>query len=278
MDTDITGLKEKAKELRKLLLAMIHNAKSGHPGGSLSASDIVTALYFHEMNIRPGDPHWLERDRFVLSKGHCCPVLYTALAMRGYFPVQELNNLRKIGSILQGHPFMRKTPGVDMTTGSLGQGLSAAVGMAIACKHDNLPSRIFALLGDGETQEGQIWEAAMTAAKYKLDNLVAIIDKNRIQNDDFVEKVMPVDPLADRWRSFNWEVLNMNGHCMDDIVVTFLKARQYRGKCKPVVIIADTVKGKGVSFMENVPAWHGMAPNDDEFAKACSEIDACPCN
>ena len=277
MNADIPFLKEKAKELRKNLLTMIHNAKSGHPGGSLSASDIMTALYFHEMDTKPTDPQWRERDRFVLSKGHCCPVLYTALAMKGYFPMDELKTLRKLGSILQGHPYMRKTPGVDMTTGSLGQGLSAGVGMAVGCKHDKLPSRVFVLVGDGETQEGQIWEAAMTAAKYQLDNLVVIVDKNRIQNDDFVENVMPVDPMPDKWRAFNWEVLNMNGHCMEDIIVTLYKARQYRGKGKPVVIIADTVKGKGVSFMEDVPAWHGMAPNDEQFAQACSEIDACTC-
>ena len=263
-----------AAELRKNLLGMIHNAKSGHPGGSLSASDIVTALYFNEMNIRPDDPKWPDRDRFVLSKGHCCPVVYTALAMRGYFPMEELRNLRKIGSILQGHPYMLKTPGIDMTTGSLGQGLSAGVGMAVGCRHDGSPARVFVLLGDGEMQEGQVWEAAMTAAKYRLDNLVAIVDKNRIQNDDFVAKVMPVDPLPDKWRAFNWQVLDMDGHCMKDILATLAKARTYRGKGKPVVIVADTVKGKGVSFMEDVPAWHGLAPDDDQYTKACAEIDA----
>ncbi len=270
---EIKELKETAKTLRKNLLAMIHKAKSGHPGGSLSASDIVTALYFHEMKIDPKNPSLPERDRFVLSKGHCCPVIYTALAMRGYFPMEELNHLRQIGHMLQGHPYMRKTPGIDMTTGSLGQGLSAGVGMAIAAKRDNLPGRVFVLMGDGENQEGQIWEAAMTAAKYKLDNLVGIVDKNRIQNDDFVERVMPVDNLAAKWRAFNWEVVNMDGHSMEDIVATLGKVRLYQGKGKPVVIIADTVKGKYVSFMENVPAWHGMAPNDEQFAQACAEIE-----
>ncbi|MCC8189689.1 MAG: transketolase, partial [Planctomycetes bacterium] len=213
MHANVKELQETAKELRKNLLAMIHKAKSGHPGGSLSASDIITALYFHEMNIKPEDPKWRERDRFVLSKGHCCPVVYTALAMRGYFPMEELNHLRQIGHMLQGHPYMCKTPGIDMTTGSLGQGLSAGVGMALAAKRDNLPSRVFVLMGDGETQEGQIWEAAETAAKYQLDNLVGIVDKNRIQNDDFVEVVMPIDDLAAKWRAFNWEVVTMKGHC-----------------------------------------------------------------
>ena len=277
MEANIKELQETAKKLRKNLLAMIHKAKSGHPGGSLSASDIVTALYFHEMKIDPKNPKWKERDRFVLSKGHCCPVIYTALAMKGYYDMEELNHLRQIGHMLQGHPFMGKTPGIDMTTGSLGQGLSAGVGMAIAAKRDKLPSRVFVLMGDGETQEGQIWEAAETAAKYQLDNLIGIVDKNRIQNDDFVEKVMPVDDLAAKWRAFNWEVLNMDGHCMRDVVATLHKAREYRCKGKPVVILANTTKGRYVSFMENVPAWHGMAPNDEQFAQACSEIDACAC-
>ena len=277
MEAKVKELQEKAKELRKNLLTMINKAKSGHPGGSLSASDIVTALYFHEMNIDPKNPQWRERDRFVLSKGHCCPVVYTALAMRGYYDMEELNHLREIGHMLQGHPFMRKTPGIDMTTGSLGQGLSAGVGMAIAAKRDKLPTRVFVLMGDGETQEGQVWEAAETAAKYQLDNLVGIVDKNRIQNDDFVEKVMPIDDLAAKWRAFNWEVVTMKGHCMRDILVTFEKVREYRCQGKPVVIIADTVKGKYVSFMENVPAWHGVAPTDEELAKACNDIDCYVC-
>lgn len=278
MQPDIKAMQEKAKELRKNLLGMIHAAKSGHPGGSLSASDIVTALYFHEMNIRPEDPTWRDRDRFVLSKGHCCPVLYTALAMRGYFPMEELKTLRKLGSNLQGHPYMLKTKGVDMTTGSLGQGLSAGVGMALAAKYDNLPTRVFVLMGDGETQEGQIWEAAMTAAKYKLDNLVGIVDRNRIQNDGFVAEIMPVGDLCEKWRAFGWQVLTLDGHSMPDILKTLSIAREYRGKGKPVVLAADTVKGKYVSFMENVPAWHGMAPNDEQLVQACSEIDACLCN
>ncbi len=278
MEAVVKQLKGKAKELRKNLLAMIHNAKSGHPGGSLSASDLVTALYFHEMNIRPQEPAWRERDRFVLSKGHCCPVIYAALAMRGYFPMAELMNLRKIGSILQGHPFMGKTPGIDMTTGSLGQGLSAAAGMAIGYQRDRIPARVFALLGDGECQEGQVWEAAMTAAKYKLDNLVAIVDKNRLQNDDTVANIMPVDSLVDKWRAFNWEVLTLDGHDMCDIVLTLRKARTLRGKGKPIVLVADTVKGRYVSFMENVVSWHGTPPDDAQFAQACKEIDACSCD
>ena len=270
----VASLKEKAKEVRKNLLTMIHKANAGHPGGSLSSADIVTALYFHEMNIRPEDPHWKERDRFILSKGHCCPVVYTALAMLGFFPMKELDTLREIDSILQGHPHMGKTPGLDMTTGSLGQGLSAGVGMAIVGKRENLPSRVFVILGDGEIQEGQVWEAAMTAAQYKLDNLVAIIDNNRLQNDDLVANMMNMDPLEDKWRAFNWEVLNMDGHSMEDIVVTFAKVREYRGKGKPVAINAHTVKGKGVSFMENMLAWHGTPPNAEQLAQACAEIDA----
>lgn len=274
MEPVVAVLTEKAKEVRKRLLTMIYKAKAGHPGGSLSATDIVTALYFHEMNIKPEDPNWRERDRFIMSKGHCCPVVYTALAMRGYFSMKELDTLRQIDSILQGHPHMGKTPGLDMTSGSLGQGLSAGAGMAIACKRDALPGRVFVILGDGETQEGQVWEAAMTAAQYKLDNLVAIIDKNRLQNDDFVANMMNMDPMEDKWRAFNWEVLSMDGHSMENIVATFATARQCRGKGKPVAIIAHTVKGKGVSFMENVASWHGTAPDADQLAKAIAEIDA----
>ena len=274
MDPLVAPLTEKAKTVRKHLLTMIHTAGAGHPGGSLSAADIVTALYFSEMNIRPDEPDWLERDRFVLSKGHCCPVIYSALAMRGFFPMEELYTLRELGSRLQGHPDMRKVPGLDMTTGSLGQGLSAGAGMAIAAKRDNLPGRVFVLLGDGETQEGQVWEAAMTAAQYELDNLVAIVDKNRIQNDDFVASLMQVDPMEDKWRAFNWEVFTMDGNSMEEIVATFDKIRECRGKGKPVVIVANTVKGKGVSFMENDPAWHGACPTAEQLARACAEIDS----
>lgn len=274
MDALIALLAEKAKTVRKHLLTMIHTANAGHPGGSLSAADIVTALYFHEMNIRPDEPDWQERDRFILSKGHCCPVVYSALAMRGFFPMEELYTLRELGSRLQGHPDMRKVLGMDMTTGSLGQGLSAGVGMAIAAKRDNLPGRVFVLLGDGETQEGQIWEAAMTAAQYALDNLVAIVDKNRIQNDDFVADLMNVDPMEDKWRAFNWEAFTMDGHNMEEIVATFCAIRECRGKGKPVIIVANTVKGKGVSFMENDPAWHGAAPTATQLAQAHTEIDS----
>ena len=274
MDSLAATLAETAKDVRKNVLGMINTAGAGHPGGSLSAADIVTALYFHEMNVRPEEPRWRERDRFILSKGHCCPVVYAALAMRGFFPMEALGTLRELGSILQGHPDMHKAPGFDMTSGSLGQGLSVGAGMALACKRDNLPGRVFVLLGDGETQEGQVWEAAMTAAKYQLDNLVAIVDKNRIQNDDFVAAIMPVDSMADKWRAFNWEVLAMDGHNMGGILAAFATARAYRGKGKPVVIIAETVKGKGVSFMENIPAWHGAAPNDEQLAQARAEIDA----
>lgn len=263
-------LESKAKELRRNVVTMIHEAKSGHPGGSLSIADIVTVLYYDEARLDPENPKWPGRDRIVLSKGHVGPILYAVLAMKGYYDMEHIHTLRKLGSILQGHPDMKKTPGIDMTTGSLGQGLSAGVGMAIAAKRDGLGNRVFVILGDGEIQEGQIWEAAMAAAKYKLDNLVAIVDYNNLQIDGTCEEVMPIAPVDDKWKAFGWEVLTIDGHNMGAILGAFEKARAVLGK--PVCILAKTTKGKGVSYMENVGGWHGKAPNADEYAKAMAEL------
>lgn len=264
-------LQKKAKELRINLLTMIYEAQSGHPGGSLSASDIVTTLYYDELNIDSENPHWNERDRVVLSKGHCCPVIYAVLAMKGYYDMEITKTLRKMGSILQGHPDMNKVPGIDMSTGSLGQGISAAVGMAIVAKRDNMKSRIYAIVGDGENDEGQVWEAAMSAAKYKLDNLVVIVDRNNLQNDGFCCDIMPTNNLADRWKAFGWKVFEIDGHNIEEILGAFKSAKEV--KMEPVCIIANTVKGKGVSFMENVPEWHGKAPNKEQYEKAIAELE-----
>lgn len=271
--TRISFLESKANELRKNILTMIHEAKSGHPGGALSIADIVTVLYFDEMRIEPENPKWPERDRLVLSKGHTCPVVYAALAMRGYFDFDHIHSLRKLDSILQGHPDMKKTPGLDMTSGSLGQGLSAGVGMALGAKLDKLPSRVFVILGDGEVQEGQVWEAAMTAAKYKLDNLVAVVDCNNLQVDGFCSEIMPVEPLDKKWAAFGWEVIKIDGHDMEQVVAALAQARQTEGK--PVCILAKTVKGKGVSYMENVCEWHGIAPDHEQYVRAMSELEKC---
>lgn len=269
----ISFLESKANELRKNILTMIHEAKSGHPGGALSIADIVTALYFDEMRIDPENPKWPDRDRLVLSKGHTCPVVYAALAMRGYFDFDHIHTLRKLDSILQGHPDMKKTPGLDMTSGSLGQGLSAGVGMALGAKLDKLPSRVFVILGDGEVQEGQVWEAAMTAAKYKLDNLVAVVDCNNLQVDGFCSEIMPVEPLDKKWAAFGWEVIKIDGHDMEQVVAALAQARQAEGK--PVCILAKTVKGKGVSYMENVCEWHGIAPDQEQYVCAMAELEKC---
>ena len=267
----ISDLKCKAIELKKTLLQMIHEAKSGHPGGSLSAADMITALYFHEMNVDPQNPKWEDRDRFVLSKGHVCPVLYSALMLKGFFPMDEVHNLRKKGSILQGHPDMKRTPGVDISTGSLGQGLSTAVGMAIAAKRDNRSLRVFVMVGDGECNEGQIWEAAQSAYKYQLDNLLVLVDNNTLQNDGICDVIMPTLDLAMKFKAFGFDTLEINGHSMEEIVEAFDKMRGYHGK--PKAIIAHTVKGKGVSFMENVVMWHGMAPDKDQYDLAVKEIE-----
>ncbi|MGZ3996481.1 MAG: transketolase [Flavisolibacter sp.] len=266
---DITFLKNKAMLIRKSLIEMIHIAQAGHPGGSLSAVEIVTALYFYVMNIDPQNPAWEKRDRFILSKGHACPALYAALAERGYFDKKHLATLRQYHSILQGHPDMNKTPGVDMTTGSLGNGLSIGVGMALSSHLKNQQYNVYVLLGDGEIQEGMVWEAAMSAAKYDLNNLVAIIDCNGMQINGWVNDVMRIEPLADKWKSFGWSVLEIDGHDIGEILSAFQTAEKIRG---PVVIIAKTVKGKGVSFMENNLEWHGKAPNDREAKCAIAEI------
>jgi transketolase len=250
---------------------MIYIAQSGHPGGALSAADIVTALYFDLMKLDPPDPHWPDRDRFVLSKGHACPVWYACLALKGFFPMAELSTLRKFESILQGHPDMKKTPGVDMTTGSLGQGLSCGVGMALEGKMLKKDYRIYVMLGDGEINEGQVWESASQAAKFKLDNLIAIIDKNNLQMDGYTHEVLPMDPIDKKFEAFNWHVLRMDGHDMKQILATFENAHALRGK--PVCIIADTVKGKGVSYMEDVRAWHGKVPTEEQYELALQEIE-----
>ena len=271
MTRDIEILEQKAKELRRQIITMIYKAQSGHPGGSLSASDLMTVLYFDEMNIDPQEPGKMDRDHFILSKGHCCPVLYTCLAMRGFFPLEALASLRSFGSILQGHPDMRKVPGVDMTTGSLGQGLSTGVGMAVGLKYDKNPARVFVLLGDGETDEGQVWEAAAAASKYKLNHLIAIVDANGLQNDGPCEQVMPKHSHEEKWKAFGWHVLNVDGHSISAILQSF-EAIHNSDINQPICIIAHTVKGKYVSFMENVPEWHGKAPNNEEYQIAMEEL------
>lgn len=273
MDNKVQYLEAKARELRTTILTMIHEAGSGHPGGSLSAADYVTLLYYDEMNIDPEEPMKEDRDRFILSKGHSCPVLYSILARKGYFDYDHIHTLRKFGTILQGHPDMNKVPGVDMTTGSLGQGLSVGVGMAIGLKRAGMDSRVFVALGDGEINEGQVWEAAETAAKYELDNLIAIVDYNGIQNDSFTSEIMPMGDIPAKWASFGWEVVTCNGHDMKDLLMTFDHIKEFRRMKRPVCIVANTVKGKGVSFMEHVPMWHGVAPNKEEFGKALAEVN-----
>ena len=262
-----------ANEVRKGVLIGTHAAKSGHPGGSLGAADIITYLYFQEMSVDPANPSWPGRDRFVLSKGHCAPALYAALAERGYFPTAELETLRHIGSSLQGHPNMNDTPGVDMSTGSLGQGISAAVGMALAAKHWGDAYRVYALLGDGECEEGQVWEAAMFAGNRALDNLVVVVDHNGLQIDGPVDEVNSPMPLADKFRAFKFHVIELaDGNNMALVRAAFEASREVKGA--PVAIVAETVKGKGVSFMENQVGWHGKAPNDEQFAEAMAELDA----
>lgn len=270
-DETVQVISTRAKEMRKHIVKMITESKSGHPGGSLSAADIVATLYFKEMKLDAANPHDPKRDRFVLSKGHAAPVLYAALAEKGFFPVEELMTLRKINSRLQGHPDMKKVPGVDMSTGSLGQGLSAANGMALAGKMDGLDYRVYAVLGDGELEEGQVWEAAMLAAHYKLDNLVAFIDHNHLQIDGAIEKVMSPEPVADKWRAFGWNVLEINGHDIPQIIQALDTARQTKGG--PTMIVAETIKGKGVSFMENQAGWHGNAPKPEQLEQCLSDIE-----
>lgn len=263
-------LKAIANSMRVDIIKMLESSKSGHPGGSLSACEILSALYFKEMKIDPKNPQWEDRDRFVLSKGHGAPVLYAALTEKGYFPKEELKNLRKINSMLQGHPDMKGTPGVDMTTGSLGQGLAAANGMALAGKIDKKDYRVYALIGDGESQEGIIWEAAMFAAHHKLDNLTVFMDHNGLQIDGPNKEVMNIEPIDKKFEAFGWNVLRIDGHNFEEILNALNEARNTKGK--PTMIIAETVKGKGVSFMENQVGWHGKAPNEEQARKALDEL------
>ena len=267
---DYSNYEQIAKNVRCGIIKAISAAGSGHPGGSLSAADIVTALYFKEMNIDPDNPKMEGRDKFILSKGHAGPVQYAALALRGYFKPEDVLTLRKIGSKFQGHPDMNKVPGVEMSTGSLGQGFSVAGGMALAAKLDKSPSRIYVILGDGELQEGIIWEAAMSAAHYGLDNLCAIVDWNGLQIDGDNDKVMKVSPVGEKFASFGWNVIHIDGHNFEDIFNAFDKARECKGQ--PTVIVAKTHKGRGVSFMEDNYGWHGKAPNKEETEKALAEI------
>lgn len=264
-------LMKTANEVRKGIVTAVHSAKAGHPGGSLSAADIFTYLYFEEMNIDPKEPKKADRDRFVLSKGHTAPGLYSVLAQRGYFPVEDLKTLRHTGSYLQGHPDMKHIPGVDMSSGSLGQGISAAVGMAIAGKLDNADYRVYTLLGDGEIQEGQVWEAAMLAAHKKLDNLVVIVDNNNLQIDGAIDEVNSPYPIDKKFEAFNFHVINIDGNDFDQIDAAFKEAKTVKG-C-PTAIIAKTIKGKDVSFMENQAGWHGKAPNDEEYAVAIADLE-----
>lgn len=265
-----TELADIAKQTRRYIIEMITSAKSGHPGGSLSAVEILVTLFFDVLRHDPGNPKWADRDRFILSKGHACPVLYAVMAECGYTPVDELKNLRKLGSIYQGHPDVRFIPALEASTGSLGEGLSLGIGMALAARLNQSPSRTYVVLGDGEIQEGQIWEAAMFAPDHGIDNLVVIVDYNKIQLDGFVKDILPLEPIDDKWRSFGWNVLDIDGHSIPALQDAFANAAATKGK--PTVIIAQTIKGKGVSFMENNPKFHGTAPTDDEAKRALQEL------
>ncbi len=264
-------LQKMANEVRKDIVTAVHSAKSGHPGGSLSAADVFTYLYFEEMNIDPKDPKKPDRDRFVLSKGHTAPGLYSALAERGFFPKEDLKTLRQIGSHLQGHPCMQHTPGLDMSSGSLGQGISAAVGMALSAKVFGDSYRVYTLLGDGELQEGEVWEASMFASAKKLDNLCVIVDNNNLQIDGTIDEVNSPYPIDEKFKAFGFHVINVNGHDFDELRAAFAEAKTVKGQ--PTVIIMKTVKGKGVSFMENNAAWHGSAPNDEQYAVAMADLE-----
>ncbi|MDO4747792.1 MAG: transketolase [Eubacteriales bacterium] len=270
--TDTNQMKILATKARRGAIVGTFNAKSGHPGGSLSAADIFTYLYFKEMNVDPENPSWTDRDRFVLSKGHCCPSLYAVLALKGFFDMSELEKLRHVGAMLQGHPDMKGTPGIDMSTGSLGQGISAACGMALCAKIDNKDYRVYTVLGDGECEEGEVWEAAMFAAHKGLDNLCVIVDSNGLQIDGTVAEVGGVEPLDKKFESFGFNVLKIDGHNFDEIEAALNNARETKGM--PTAIIAKTTKGKGVSFMENQVGWHGKAPNAEEYEIALKELDA----
>ena len=266
----VEELEKMAVIIRCDIIDMICTAAAGHPGGSLSAADVVTALYFRVMRIDPQNPDWPDRDRFILSKGHACPVWYAALAERGYFDKSHLKTLRRMGSILQGHPDMLKTPGIDMTAGSLGHGLPAGLGMALSGKLQQKDYHVFVIIGDGESQEGSIWEASMAAPNFKLDNLTAILDYNHLQNDYSVEDIMPIHPVVDKWQAFGWHVIDIDGHDMTQVVQALEEAKSHKGA--PTMIIANTVKGKGVSYMENVCEWHGKAPCLEEAEQALEEL------
>ncbi len=265
----IKELEEIARQIRVLSLKMTSRAKAGHPGGSLSAAEIIAALYFHKMRYNPADPKWPERDRFILSKGHSCPAQYAALALLGVIPIRELNRLREVDSMLQGHPDRNKTPGIETVTGTLGQGFSVACGMALAAKLDGRKHKIYAVLGDGELQEGIVWEAAMFAGFHKLNNLVAIVDHNKCQNDGYIKDIMDVTPIAEKFKAFRWNACEIDGHNIKEIIEALDKADK---SDKPTVIIADTVKGKGVSFMEHKPEWHGKALPKELLEKALKEL------
>lgn len=267
---DYTNLCQTAEQIRRSIIKEIYEAGSGHPGGSLSATDMMTVLYFHTMNIDPKNPNLWDRDKFVLSKGHAAPVLYATLAQKGFFPIEELSTLRKIGSKLQGHPDMHKVPGVEMSTGSLGQGFSASIGMALVNRLDHNPGRIYVMLGDGELQEGIVWEAAMAAGHYKLDQLTAFVDWNGLQIDGKNDDVMTVKPIGEKFAAFGWHVLEIDGHQIPEIVEAIEKAKKLKGK--PTVIVARTHKGRGVSYMEDCADWHGKAPSTEEATKAISEL------
>lgn len=271
---EIHKLQEIARRMRIHICRMLHRAKSGHTGGSLSATDILAALYFHVMNHRPDDPDWAERDRFVLSKGHGAPALYAALALAGYFDPRELMTLRRLNSCLQGHPDMLKTRGVNASSGSLGQGLSIANGMAMGLRLDGIDSGVFVLLGDGELQEGQVWEAAMTAAHYRLGKVTAIVDNNGLQIDGAVQDIMGIEPLADKWSAFGWDVRTIDGHDVTQIVPALERVREKKPVDRPSVVIAKTIKGKGVSLFENKVKYHGTPPSDEELAAALKELGA----
>ena len=274
MNAEITSaeLKEKAKQLRKTAVTMIYEAQSGHPGGSLSIADIVADLYFREMRVDPKNPRWEDRDRFVLSKGHVCPIQYSALGILGFFPEEDLHTLRKEGSKLQGHPSMNKCPGIDISTGSLGQGLACGVGMGIMAKRDKKDYRVFVVVGDGECQEGEIWEAAQTANKYHLDNLIVFVDNNNLQLDGITDEVMPNIDLGKKFEAFGFETYEIDGNDMQQIVDTFERIRMTKNG-KPKCIFGHTVKGNGISFMENECGWHGVAPNEEQYAQAMKELD-----
>lgn len=268
----IFALKERAKEIRKTALTMIYKAQSGHPGGSFSAADMIAALYFKFLNVDPKNPKWEDRDRFVLSKGHVCPALYSALILKGYLPKEAVETLRKQGSLLQGHPDMKRCPGIDISTGSLGQGFSCAVGMALAAKRDQKEYKTYTLLGDGECNEGQIWEAAQAASKYGLDNLIVFVDHNGLQNDGFTQDIMPSRDLKAKFEAFGFQTVQIDGHSMEEIVsaISFMLSQKNN---LPKCIVCETVKGRGVSFMENVAIWHGIAPNDEQYQQAMEELE-----